>query len=204
MSSSSTNMTINDNEKKTVVFATYSSQYSIIHINDYTDDEISSTWYTSEELKQIKAQAKSTINKVIKGIPIEPTKDCIQGLETYTTEGQRVKYQQRLDAMDAVLDEQEIQREEGYTNVDAIADSYYSVTYYSQVAAHGRGLQYHAESILSTTIGPQLLSMYNTKQQSYKQQQMKRSSCASNCATGRANSMNADGYRRQVHSATAA
>ena len=115
-----------------------------------------------------------------------------------------MKYQQRLDAMNAVLDEQELQQEQGgYTNVDAIADSYYSVTYYSQVAAHGRGLQYHAESILSTTIGPQLRSLYNTKHQHHhQQQQMKRSSCASNCSA--ASIKNIGSYRRQVHSATAA
>ena len=65
-----------------VTFASYSEQYSVLHINDYTQDEIDAAWYTREELKQVKAQVRHTLNKVRHGIPLVPNDDdCFMGLK---------------------------------------------------------------------------------------------------------------------------
>ena len=174
------------NPKKSVSFASYSEQYYVLHINDYTQDEIDATWYTHEELKQVKARVRNTLKKVRHGIPLLPKDDCFMGLESYTPHGLEMKHQQRFNSISVVLDEQETQKSSEMKTEDSdeiIADLYYEITYTSQMVAHGRGIQHHQESVMGW-IGSQLLALYESKQHEQQdkkleqQQEKQGSSCA--------------------------
>ena len=108
-------------KRKNVSFASVVNTNSIIHINDFSPEEIKMTWYNREELRVIKAEAKIVANSLDK----ENTCLCLRGLEARTSAGARRKRQNRVEARGAVFFEQEMQDEDGYSDPDAIADAYF-------------------------------------------------------------------------------
>ena len=131
--------------KKGVSFNPNAYMYRVLHINEYSKEEVLSSWYTTEEFKEIKGNIKSTLLKMDLGVPLDEDKEeCSQGLETYTMKGSTRKLQHRQAAAFAVFDEQDEQDELGYcTDSDErIADVYQRHTYASHIVARARGVQY--------------------------------------------------------------
>ena len=130
--------------KKSVSFDSNAYMYRVLHINEYSKEEVLSSWYTTKEFKEIKNHIRDTILKMDLGVPLDEDKECSQGLETYTMKGSARKLQHRQAAAFAVFDEQEEQDELGYCDDsdERIADVYQRHTYDSHIVARARGVQY--------------------------------------------------------------
>merc|ERR1712078_607703 len=81
--------------------------------NDYTDEEIRSTWYNDREMDNIVSEC---VEKISSSKRPESPSNCLRGLECRTKEGQRRRASTRFCAIDAVLDEQDIQWEKKERN----------------------------------------------------------------------------------------
>lgn len=110
--------------RKTVLFSPDPVVIDILHIKDFSLEEKRATWYTRNELRTIKDEAKQIANLDRS----ENSEVCFRGLEAKTLAGARLKRQNRIDARAAVFFEQEMQEGEGYSDPDAIADVYFEYT----------------------------------------------------------------------------
>lgn len=126
-----TGLPLHEQPRKSVSFAPMVSTLGIIHINDYSSEEVSSTWYSRDELRAIKSEAKCVANSS------DPSTDdiCLRGLEARTAAGARRKRQNRIEARSAVFFEQDAQEEDGYSDPDAIADAYFECSERCQAEA---------------------------------------------------------------------
>jgi hypothetical protein len=106
----------------------FSHKIQVVHKTlsrkDYTIDEIEACWYTAEDLQKIHKHCRKEIRKLNEGSKLKDMKYCSQGLEGHTTVGSAAKMRNRWLAVNAVLDEQMIQWEEGVFDEDAIAAIY--------------------------------------------------------------------------------
>jgi hypothetical protein len=113
------------------------------HITDYTAEEIAACWYNDVELKMIKVDIKTTTLLLMGNAYLSINNNdrrCFRGLESYTQPGQASKTQHREDAIDAALDEQELQWDEGITDPEMIAEVYFERTRQSEATARVTGL----------------------------------------------------------------
>jgi hypothetical protein len=95
-----------------------------LSLKDYTPEEIQSCWYTHEGNERIRRHCTKEIRKMNEGIKLEDKKYCSRGLECHTTIGDAIKIRNRSLAINAVLDEQMIQWNNGILDEDSIAAIY--------------------------------------------------------------------------------
>jgi hypothetical protein len=133
--------------KRSITFAPYTTTRDVLHINDYSAEEIACTRYDANELEVIKKtdviKTLSMMNKVGMQIPENNLWYCCRGLEAYTREGSARKRANRANAWDAVLDEQDLQWDENICDPQAIAYAYSEFTHVCQDAAVMKATQYH-------------------------------------------------------------
>jgi hypothetical protein len=79
------------------------------HLDDMTDEEIYSIWYTSKEYSEIKQAYQLTIFMMESGETVTGDDHTSRGLEYRTQEGAWARYENKRDAYNAVLDEQDRQ-----------------------------------------------------------------------------------------------
>jgi hypothetical protein len=116
---------------------------------DYTTEEIQACWYSAEENQRIHRHCRKEIRKMDEGRrELKDKKYCSRGLEGHTTVGSATKKANRWLAVNAVLDEQMIQWEEGIFDEDAISEIYYQASSSCQVRANTVGLIDHRETHL--------------------------------------------------------
>jgi len=94
---------------KSVRFATETKTYNIPHLNDISDQEIYATWYNSQEYSAIKSAYQLTIFMMESGETVTGDEHTSRGLEYRTQEGAWARYENKRDAYNAVLDEQDHQ-----------------------------------------------------------------------------------------------
>eukprot|EP00980_Cylindrotheca_fusiformis_P004982 scaffold1054_cov124-Cylindrotheca_fusiformis.AAC.22 len=83
-------------------------------LNDYTVEEISQTWYSYEEMKEITEECFETMEKISEHRPLQNTAGyCIRGLENNTQIGYTLTYMNRDESIQIVLEEQQRQLENG-------------------------------------------------------------------------------------------
>ena len=127
---------------------------------DYTTEEIQACWYTAEESQRIQRHCSKEIHKMEEGSVFKDKKYCSRGLERHTTIGAATKVANRRFVINAVLDEQMIQWEEGIFDEDAIAEIYSKANSSCQMRAYIVGLgdyratEAYAESCSRITRGP--------------------------------------------------
>jgi hypothetical protein len=109
-----------------------------LHLNDISDDEIDNVWYSRTELSEIKSDCRSTINSMVAGYwhEEEDTVYCSRGLERRTPDCQKLRQQTKVDAWDAVLDEQDRQWSAGVSDIESLAREYSACTSLSAKIAH--------------------------------------------------------------------
>ena len=83
--------------------------FAIPHLDDMADVLISRIWYDSEEYSEIKNGYQVTIFRMEKGEFQEDDQHTSRGLEYRTQEGAWARYENKRDAYNAVLDEQDRQ-----------------------------------------------------------------------------------------------
>lgn len=90
-------------------------------VQDLSDDEKESVWYTEGDTKIILAMAKVTVKMMMKGEPCDDIDYCSRGLEGKTPAGSKRRQKNKLRVRKALLEEQEFQREEGVVDTEYLA-----------------------------------------------------------------------------------
>ena len=98
--------------------------YQVLSLDDYSDQEISSCWYSLEEYEEIGRKCDKVIEKLNQGKQVNSRKYCVRGLERMTNLIQARIACNKNDAYDAVILEQEIQREQNDYDPERIAYLY--------------------------------------------------------------------------------
>jgi hypothetical protein len=122
----------------------------IRHINNITESERESIWMTAMDYKMIKNIAKTTVLMMMAGEEIDENDEdfCKRGLEFRTRKGSKTRSANKLRARSAVLNEQDLQREEGFHDPEFIAMSSLDVSFENREQAQKRGKK-DAKSILA-------------------------------------------------------
>lgn len=94
---------------KSVHFVQENAIYLIPHLDDFSNEELSSLWYDSGDYMEMKNQYKETIFLMECGKMMDEVEHTARGLEYRTQEGVWTRYENKRDAYNAVLDEQDLQ-----------------------------------------------------------------------------------------------
>jgi hypothetical protein len=136
---------LSPNPKRSITFSPIDTMcHNVLHINDYSDEEIACAWYNAEELKTIMNDVIETLGMMNGGkhIPEETPWYCNRGLESFTREVSSRKRANRANALYAVLDEQNLQWEDDIGgDPEAIANAYSEITRHCQDAAVMKAIQ---------------------------------------------------------------
>jgi hypothetical protein len=108
---------------------------------DLSDDELESYWYTESDTKIILAIAKVTVKMMMKGELCDDIDYCSRGLEGKTPIGSKRRQKNKLRVRKALLEEQEIQREEGVFDPEYLAQVCLKYSREVTIAAHSQGLR---------------------------------------------------------------
>ena len=115
-------------EAKRVGFSAMTVEYQVMNRYDYTAEEKEASWFGISEMKTIKDAARSEAKLVEKGLLQETCDFSVRGLEQKTKRGILRKRKRRSNAYMAVFFEIDSQIEEGFCDVELVADAYYLYT----------------------------------------------------------------------------
>ena len=156
-------------QKRNVHFCKKVKVQPTLHVNNFTDKEIRSSWYTQNEIATIRQRTKdmmkllqsqsnsNTPQKVLErqqGNNDDESTFCIRGLEHRTRKGMKAKTSSRMMAWDVVLNEQSRQQDAGIVDVELISHVYKQTTTANVAIAYQRGLDdedYAFAAIASTS-----------------------------------------------------
>lgn len=105
-------------------------------LQDLTNEEKEATWYTENDSKIILAMAKVTVKMMMRGERCDDVDYCSRGLEGKTPTGSKQRQKNKLKVRQALLEEQEMQREEGKHDPEYLAQI--SVKHSRDVCAQAR------------------------------------------------------------------
>lgn len=103
--------------------------------SEFTEKEFGDTWYTKYDLKTMKSDFIVTIKKMAKNLPLADDEEA-RGLEHKTPHGSRSRTDNRYQAMDAILDEQERQWDQGRKDPEYLAKLYRQSSAHCQMTAY--------------------------------------------------------------------
>lgn len=115
--------------------------FPIPHLDDMSDDLIARIWYDSEEYSEIKSSYQLTIFRMEKGEFQEDDEHTSRGLEYRTQDGAWARYENKRDAYNAVLDEQDRQWKVDEDDFEEIGRVYLEHSTKCAIAAAERGAQ---------------------------------------------------------------
>ena len=112
--------------KKRTRFALSNNEvFPIPHINDMCDEEVHAIWYEKVDYDKIKQDIIPIVKRVMKGEKIEETNELtIRGLEYRTRKGAIRRQHNKVEAITAVLDEQDRQIELDIFDAELISNVY--------------------------------------------------------------------------------
>eukprot|EP00934_Nitzschia_sp_Nitz4_P006605 Nitzschia sp. Nitz4//scaffold226_size53432//19493//20188//NITZ4_006697-RA/size53432-processed-gene-0.48-mRNA-1//1//CDS//3329542739//6595//frame0 len=117
----------------------------IIHVNEYTPEEKSATWYGPNDLKSFKKERLEVARRIDGGKVTDS--DCTRGVEHHTHSGSRIRNKNIVEGVNSVLDEQDLQDMDGKENPELLAHVYRLKTVRSQELARKRALKDELEVI---------------------------------------------------------
>jgi len=120
--------------------------FAIPHLDNMSDETIARIWYDSEEYAEIKSSYQMTIFHMEKGEFQEDDEHTSRGLEYRTQDGAWARYENKRDAYNAVLDEQDRQWKVDQDDHQAIGRVYLEHSTKCAIAAAERGAQDHKEA----------------------------------------------------------
>jgi hypothetical protein len=101
-------------------------------------DRPNELWFQTEEYKRMRRNSMQLVKKVERGqMGVGNRSYCIRGLERLLHRESTTR--QRTEAWEAVLSQQEMQRDQGYWDEQFMADAYKYTTMESAIAAASRG-----------------------------------------------------------------
>jgi len=118
-------------------------QRDTIHVKDIPDAEKDLLWITAVEFMEAKKQYTEIVRMMMRSRQtLQETEDiCCRGLEFRTKEGARRRKRVKKKAAEAVLVEQEIQRDEGIFDDTWLSEVYRDISGPSALEALNRGLK---------------------------------------------------------------
>jgi len=137
---SPTEDTTDSSDKKSVHWYHKVQKKRHIRIQDMDIDERNAVWYTEADSKLILAMAKVTVKMIMKDEPCDDIDYCSRGLEGKTPAGSKRRQKNKMKVRRAVLEEQDIQRDEGVINIDFLAEVSRMCSKDVVHQAHERGL----------------------------------------------------------------
>mmetsp|Transcript_18434 Transcript_18434/g.42334 ORF Transcript_18434/g.42334 Transcript_18434/m.42334 type:complete len:185 (+) Transcript_18434:267-821(+) len=132
-----------DNERRKIRFHGRVQFKTIRHVNEFTDDEIRNGWYDKDDFNAMSDNVSEIAALISKGKKtLNGEVLCTRGLE-HIVEEELADYraQKMISSIDAVLDAQEEQWEEGRDDPDVIAKLYAEYAKSLLEEAHMIGLQ---------------------------------------------------------------
>jgi hypothetical protein len=144
-----------EDTKKSVSFNPLVQALRTLHVIDYSDEELRSTWHTALDYDRIKRENKTTIRLMMSdhggGSPslVDSLRYCPRGLEASTREGSNKRWLNKLKSRSAVIDELELQNAEGQCDPELLADIYFDSARHCQDEAHEKALidQVYAQQV---------------------------------------------------------
>ena len=118
----------------------------ILSSKHYTPEVRKACWYQNEEYREIRYECVKEIKKIQRGEVLKDKKYCSRGLEAHTRVAGIIKNQNRRDAFDAVLSEQQTQIRLGVIDQGEIARKYQQIASSCQMWAHNIGLRDQLEA----------------------------------------------------------
>jgi hypothetical protein len=134
------------NPKRSITFSHFATIHNVLHINDYSGEEIECTRYYADELKEIKkTDVLNTLSMMKGGLHIREENPwyCCRGLEPFTREGSARRKANRENAWNAVFWEQDLQWENGIYDPEAISNAYSEFSHDCQDAAVMKATEDH-------------------------------------------------------------
>jgi hypothetical protein len=112
--------------------------HAVPHIDDLSDDEVRATWYEAKDYEDIKMALIPIIRKMMKGEYIEENyRQTVRGLEYRTKKGAIRRQHNKVEAITALMDEQDRQWETyGYASDESLRDAYLEISTRCQQEAH--------------------------------------------------------------------
>jgi hypothetical protein len=130
-------------ERRHVLFRDNVSVRPITHMNEMSMDHIRAIWYEKKDFVEMKKQMAVTLRIMSHGGQpnIDTEEHCSRGLENRTKEGALVRRENKCNALNAVLDEQDRQRELRIQNDALICQIYALENHLSQLRALRFGIR---------------------------------------------------------------
>lgn len=116
---------------------------TIPHVNDFSEEDIINGWYRKRDYQKMSAEVSKIAKLIAKGQDLDGREDiCIRGLEHMVEEDVAdYRAEKMIASVDAVLDEQEDQRNEETYDADIIAEMYAEIAAPLQKEAYLVGLR---------------------------------------------------------------
>ncbi|KAG7347775.1 hypothetical protein IV203_016480 [Nitzschia inconspicua] len=90
-------------------------------LQDLTKEEKEAVWYTESDSRIILAMAKVTVKMMMRGEKCDDVDYCSRGLEGKTPIGSKERQKNKLKVRKALLEEQQLQRDEGIHDPEQLA-----------------------------------------------------------------------------------
>jgi hypothetical protein len=127
-------------QQRRVTFNHFVKVERVLHLSEYTDDEMDDTWISRKECEKIRNEIKKLVQIVNDGGTLEENDDTtMRGLEYRTISGCERRSKNKLLARSAVLDEQDRQWEIGEGDPEYISWIYNTMSYKLAIEAKERG-----------------------------------------------------------------
>jgi hypothetical protein len=126
---------------RSVRFAERNQTFPIPHLDDIPSEEVAEIWYNPSEYSEIKSSYQMTIFMLENGELKEGDEHTSRGLEYRTQQGAWARYENKRDAYNAVLDEQDRQWKVDKDDHEALSRVYLLHSTKCAVAAADRGAE---------------------------------------------------------------
>ena len=124
---------------KSIRFSEKNQIFNVPHLDDIGEAAIAEIWYNASEYSEIKSSYQLTLFMMENGELKETDEHTSRGLEYRTQQGAWARYENKRDAYNAVLDEQDRQWKADKDDHDALSRIYLHHSTKCAIAASERG-----------------------------------------------------------------
>jgi hypothetical protein len=123
-----------------------------MHLNHYSELEIDNCWYSDDESDMMREKAEDVAECLENGMATVKERYgeaiCHRGLEGLTHQGSLERRKNKDAGLDAVLDEQDLQDDEGFDDPDYIAHFYKIASCRAVAKARAIGLKDELDAMI--------------------------------------------------------
>ena len=129
-------------ERRRVQFKETVAVRPIVHVDNMSEDDISAIWFSKADFDIMKKSFASTVRMLTFGeFSGDNDEHCARGLEFRTRNGALERRENKWNALNATLDEQDRQRELGISNELLLSQIYITENKHCRIAALNLGLR---------------------------------------------------------------